>query len=50
MTDEAVEISITLKVYGEVIAYQREIAIEELEIGISQVVQEMGAAVLKAGL
>jgi hypothetical protein len=50
MTDKAVELSITLKVYGEVIEYQREIAIEELETGISQVVQEMGATVLMAGL
>ena len=50
MTDRAVELSITLKVNGEVIEYQREIAIEELETGISQMVQEMGATVLKAGL
>ena len=50
MTDKAVELSITLNVYGEVIEYQRKIAIDELETGISQVVQEMGATVLKAGL
>lgn len=50
MTDRAVELSITLKVYGEEIEYQREIAILELETGISQVVQEMGMIVLIAGL
>jgi hypothetical protein len=50
MTDKAVELSITLKVYGKVIEYQREIAITEMETGISQVVQEMEMRVLKAGL
>ena len=50
MTDRAVELSITLKVYGEVIEYTRKIAIAELEIGISQVVQEIGMTVLMAGL
>jgi hypothetical protein len=50
MTDKAVELSITLKMYGEVIEYQREIAITELETGISQVVQEIGMTVLMAGL
>lgn len=50
MTDKAVELSITVRVYGEVIEYRREIAIAELETGISQVVQEMGITVLMAGL
>jgi len=50
MTDEAVELSITLKVYGETIEYTRKIAIAELETGISQVVQEIGSTVLMAGL
>ena len=50
MTDRAVEVSITLKVNGEVIEYTRKIAIAELEIGISQVVQEIGMTVLLAGL
>jgi hypothetical protein len=50
MTDTAVELSITVKVYGEVVEYQRVLSITELETGISQVVQEMGMAVLKAGL
>jgi len=50
MTDKAVELSITLKLYGEVIEYQREIAISNLETGISQVVQEIGMTVLMAGL
>jgi len=50
MTDKAVELSITLKVYGEVIEYQRDIAIGDLETGVSQVVQEIGVKVLVAGL
>jgi hypothetical protein len=50
MTDKAVELSITLKVYGEVIEYTRKIAITELETGIGQVVQEIGTKVLVAGL
>ncbi len=50
MTDKAVELSITLEVYGEVVEYRREIAIAELETGVSQVVQEMGTKVLVAGL
>ena len=50
MTDKAVELGITVKVYGEVIEYSREIAIAELETGISQVVQEIGTAVMVAGL
>lgn len=50
MTEKSVELSITVKVYGEVIEYKREIAIAELETGISQVVQEMGTAVMVAGL
>jgi len=36
MTDKAVELSITLKIYGEVIEYTRKIAITELETGINQ--------------
>lgn len=50
MTDEAVEISIILKVCGEAIEYTRKIAIAALETGISQVVQEIGSTVLMAGL
>jgi len=50
MTDKPVELSITVKVYGEVIEYRRELSIGELETGISQVVQEMGTRVLVAGL
>jgi hypothetical protein len=50
MTDKAVKISITVKVYGEVIEYRRQIGITELETGISQVVQEIGTKVLVAGL
>jgi hypothetical protein len=50
MTDKPVELSITVKVYGEVIEYRRKIAIAELETGISQVVQEIGTKVLVAGL
>ena len=50
MTEKTVEISITVKVYGEVIEYKRKIAITELETGISQVVQEIGNKVLVAGL
>jgi hypothetical protein len=50
MTDKPVELSITVKVYGEVIEYRREIAMAELETGISQVVQEIGTKVLVAGL
>lgn len=50
MTDKAVEISITVKVYGEVIEYRRQMGITEIEAGISQVVQEIGAKVLVAGL
>lgn len=50
MTDKAVELSITLKVYGKVIEYTREIGVAELETGISQLVQEMGMTVLMAGL
>ncbi|HEY5671556.1 MAG TPA: UPF0236 family protein [Anaerolineales bacterium] len=50
MTDKAVELSITLKVNGQVIEYTREIRIAELETGISQVVQEMGMTVLMAGI
>jgi hypothetical protein len=50
MTDKAVELSITLKVYGQVIEYTREIRIAELETGISQVVQEIGSTVMVAGL
>ncbi|MFU8773344.1 MAG: UPF0236 family transposase-like protein [Anaerolineales bacterium] len=50
MTDKAVELSITVEVYGEVIAYTRRVAIKEFETGISQVVQEIGTQVLVAGL
>jgi len=50
MTEKPVELSITVKVYGEVIQYTRKIAIEELEIGISQVMQEIGNKALVAGL
>jgi hypothetical protein len=50
MTDKAVELRITLKVYGEEIEYTRKIAITELETGISQAVQELGTKVLVAGL
>jgi hypothetical protein len=50
MTDKAVELSINLKVYGQMIEYTREIGIAELEAGISQVVQEIGVKVLVAGL
>lgn len=50
MTDKSVELSITIKVNREVVNYQREIGIEELETGVSQVVQEIGNKVLVAGL
>ena len=50
MTDRAVELSITIKVNREVVDYQREIRIEEIETGVSQVVQEIGLKVLMAGL
>ena len=50
MTDKAVELSITIKVNREVVNYQREIRIEELETGVSQAVQEIGNKVLVAGL
>ncbi len=50
MTEKPVELSITVKVYGEVIQYTRKIAIEALEIGISQVMQEIGNKALVAGL
>jgi len=50
MTDKAVELSITIKVNREVVNYQREIKIEELETGVSQTVQEIGNKVLVAGL
>ena len=50
MTDRAVELSITIKVNREVVNYQREIRIEELETGVSQAVQEIGNKVLVAGL
>jgi hypothetical protein len=38
MTEKSVEISITVKVSGEVIQYERKIGIVELEMGISQAV------------
>jgi hypothetical protein len=50
MTEKPVEVSITVKIYGEEIHYMRKIAIEEIETGISQVVQEIGNKVLVAGL
>lgn len=50
MTDRAVGLSITIKVNQEVVDYQREIRIEELEAGISHAVQEIGLKVLVAGL
>jgi hypothetical protein len=50
MTEKPVELSITVKVYGEVIQYTRKIAIAELETGIDQVMQEIGNKVLLAGL
>jgi len=50
MTEKPVELSITVKVNGEVIQYKRKIEINELESGISQVVQELGNKVLVAGL
>jgi hypothetical protein len=42
MTEKPVELSITVKVYGEVIEYTRKVAIAELETGINQVMQEIG--------
>jgi hypothetical protein len=45
MTEESVEISITVKVYGEVIQYERKVGIAEIEAGIGQAVQEMGRQV-----
>jgi hypothetical protein len=50
MTEQAVELSITVKVNGEVIQYMRKVAIPELESGISQVVQEMGNKIFLAGI
>jgi hypothetical protein len=50
MTEKSVVVSITVKVYGEVIQYTRKIAISELETGISKVMQEIGNKVLVAGL
>ena len=50
MTDKPVEISITVKIYGEEIEYRRELSVGELETGISQVVQEIGTEALVAGL
>lgn len=50
MTEKPVELSITVNVSGEVIQYLRKIAITELEMGISQVMQEIGNRVLVAGL
>jgi hypothetical protein len=50
MTEKPVELSITVKVNGEMIQYTRKIEINELESGISQVVQELGNKVLVAGL
>ena len=50
MTEKSVEISITVKVSGEVIQYERKIGIVELEMGISQAVQEIGRRVLVAGI
>ena len=50
MTEKSVEISITVKVYGEVIQCRRKIAILELETGISQIMQEIGNKVIVAGL
>jgi biopolymer transport protein ExbD len=50
MTEQAVELSITVKVNGEVIQYSRKIEMQELESRISQVVQGPGNKVLVAGL
>ncbi len=50
MTEKSVELSITVKVYGEVVQDRRKIAITELEAGINQVMQEIGTKVLVAGL
>ena len=50
MTEKPVELSITVKVYGEEHRYTRKIAIMELESGISQVMQEIGNKALVAGI
>lgn len=50
MTDRAVKLSITIKVNQEVVNYEREIRIEELETGVSRASQEIGLRVLEAGL
>ena len=50
MTEKSVEISITVKVYGEVIQYVQKVRVVELEAGISQAVQEIGRQVLVAGI
>jgi hypothetical protein len=50
MTEKPVKLSITVKVYDEVIQYRRKIEIHELETGISQVMQEIGNKVLVAGI
>jgi hypothetical protein len=50
MTVIAVPLSITIKVYEQKIKYEKEIAVQELEKSISEIVQELGGQILKAGI
>lgn len=50
MTENSVQVSITINGFGKGISYQRHIALQELESSIGRITQEMGNSLLQAGI
>lgn len=50
MTENSVQVSITINGFGKGISCQRRIALQELESSIGRITQEMGNSLLQAGI